>query len=178
MYWCASSRYTFELSVHKSVVNYLLESCELQFHTYYSHWGCACLVTQSCLVLHACMDVAHQALLSHWVTLKIGRRPPSHLFDTFVHEKAMCLEILGSAAYSQVWLLVKVAFRGVVLSKEVVPRFPPKHTLFCETLKLTVNNINAILIFFHVTCFASWFPFNLKNKRYSRWVITIMENLT
>ena len=56
MYWCASSRYTFELSVHKSVVNYLLESCELHFHTYYSHWGCACLVTQSCLVLHACTD--------------------------------------------------------------------------------------------------------------------------
>ena len=56
IYWCASSRYTFELLVHKSVVNYLLESCELQFYTYYSHWGCACLVTQSCLVLHDCMD--------------------------------------------------------------------------------------------------------------------------
>ena len=56
-------------------------------------------------------------------------------------------------------LFVGVEFSCVGFRKEVVPRFPPKHTLTSETVILTVNSVSAILLLYSRDVFI--FPFSL-----------------
>ena len=97
--------------------------------------------------------------LYYWVTLIIRWRSLSHVFEHLSHDKINWLEILGTRDCSPIWLLIAVEFSCVGFLKEVVPRFPPNHTLSSEILILTVNSISAIILLY--SCDVFMFPFSL-----------------
>ena len=123
---------------------------------------------------------------SHLVTLPVGRRRPSRVFEPLPQDKVTCMEIVGTAACSPLslfdcslltpFIVSRSRIQVCGLLKDVVPRFPPKNIQTSETVILTLKNISVIVFLFPRDFY--FFPFSVApSKTYARALIKIMEKL-
>ena len=112
---------------------------------------------------------------SHLVTLPVGRRRPSRVFEPLPQDKVTCMEIVGTAACSPLSLLVGVEFRCVGYWRTLCQDF---HQKIFRPVKQSYLHSKTYLLsscFFPVMHIFSHSPSRLKNKTYSQWLIKEMK---
>ena len=144
------------MSFHKAVVIRTVGNTGL--HMLFTLSVCARLADQSCLTLHDptdCRPPGSSVSLSNVANQE-------EIFTLYVRTiVSRQSKVLGNLRDCSLLtpLLVGAECRCVGLSKDIVPRFPPKDTLTRETFILTISNVSPLILPFPSDMY--YFPFSI-----------------